>query len=86
MKGEKVTVYLNGIKVTDEVTLENYWDRKQPFSLKNRLSYRRTAHMFLTGNIYPEAFAGRRNPSSQVKKSGRFYTFIQWKRFNGLGG
>jgi hypothetical protein len=30
MKGEKVTVYLNGVKVTDEVTLENYWDRKQP--------------------------------------------------------
>ena len=30
MKGEKVTVYLNGINVTDEVTLENYWDRKQP--------------------------------------------------------
>ena len=30
MKGEKVIVYLNGVKVTDEVTLENYWDRKQP--------------------------------------------------------
>lgn len=30
MKGEKVTVYLNGVKVTDEVTLENYWNRKQP--------------------------------------------------------
>jgi hypothetical protein len=30
MIGEKVTVYLNGVKVTDEVTLENYWNRKQP--------------------------------------------------------
>ncbi len=30
MTGEKVTVYLNGIKVVDDVTLENYWDRKQP--------------------------------------------------------
>jgi len=28
--GEKVTVYLNGIKVVDNVTLENYWDRSQP--------------------------------------------------------
>jgi len=30
MKGEKVTVYLNGELVVDEVTLENYWDRESP--------------------------------------------------------
>lgn len=29
MVGEKVTVFLNGKKVTDEVPLENYWDRNQ---------------------------------------------------------
>ena len=30
MIGEKVTVYLNGQLVVDNVTLENYWDRTQP--------------------------------------------------------
>ena len=30
MRGEKVTVWLNGTKVVDDVVLENYWDRKQP--------------------------------------------------------
>ena len=30
MKGEKVTVFLNGVKVVDDTVLENYWDRKQP--------------------------------------------------------
>jgi HEAT repeat protein len=30
MVGEKVTVYLNGTLVVDQVTLENYWDRKLP--------------------------------------------------------
>ncbi|MDR0713046.1 MAG: DUF1080 domain-containing protein [Bacteroidales bacterium] len=30
MTGEKVTVYLNGQLVTDNTTLENYWDRSQP--------------------------------------------------------
>jgi hypothetical protein len=30
MLGEKVTVYLNGQLVVDNVTLENYWDRKLP--------------------------------------------------------
>jgi 3-keto-disaccharide hydrolase/HEAT repeats len=29
MVGDKVTVYLNGTKVVDNVTLENYWDRTQ---------------------------------------------------------
>jgi HEAT repeat protein len=30
MKGDRVTVYLNGELVTDNVVLENYWDRNQP--------------------------------------------------------
>ncbi|MCP3932141.1 MAG: DUF1080 domain-containing protein [Bacteroidetes bacterium] len=30
MIGEQVTVYLNGQLVVDNVTMENYWDRKQP--------------------------------------------------------
>ena len=30
MVGEKVSVWLNGIKVVDEVVMENYWDRSQP--------------------------------------------------------
>src|SRR3546814_3444564 len=30
MKGDKVTVYLNGQLVVDQVVMENYWDRSQP--------------------------------------------------------
>jgi len=30
MRGEKVTVYLNGIKVVNNVVMENYWERKKP--------------------------------------------------------
>jgi len=30
MVGDKVTVYLNGILVVDNVTMENYWDRSIP--------------------------------------------------------
>lgn len=30
MVGDKVTVVLNGVKVVDEVVMENYWDRSQP--------------------------------------------------------
>jgi hypothetical protein len=30
MKGDRVTVYLNGIKVVDDTPLENYWQRGKP--------------------------------------------------------
>lgn len=30
MVGERVTVYLNGVLVVDNVVMENYWDRKMP--------------------------------------------------------
>lgn len=37
MIGDKVTVYLNGILVTDNVVLENYWDRKLPIFEKEAI-------------------------------------------------
>jgi hypothetical protein len=37
MKGDKVTVYLNGQLVTDSVTLENYWNRQQPIFAKEQI-------------------------------------------------
>jgi HEAT repeat protein len=37
MKGEKVTVYLNGVLVVDNVVMDNYWDRKQPIFPKEQI-------------------------------------------------
>ena len=37
MVGDKVTVRLNGKTVVDNVTLENYWDRKSPIFAKEQL-------------------------------------------------
>jgi HEAT repeat protein len=37
MTGEKVTVYLNGQLVTDNVTLENYWNRALPIFEKDAI-------------------------------------------------
>ncbi len=37
MRGEKVTVWLNGVKVVDNVTLENFWDRKRPIFPKEQI-------------------------------------------------
>jgi HEAT repeat protein len=37
MVGDKVTVYLNGQLVTDNVVLENYWDRSLPIFAKEQI-------------------------------------------------
>lgn len=37
MQGDRVTVYLNGELVTENVILENYWDRKLPIFPEEQL-------------------------------------------------
>ena len=37
MRGDKVTVWLNGVLVVDNVTLENYWDRRRPIFFKEQI-------------------------------------------------
>ena len=37
MRGEKVTVWLNGELVVDNVTLENFWDRRRPIFPKEQI-------------------------------------------------
>lgn len=37
MEGERVTVYLNGVLVVDNVVMENYWDRKIPIFRKDAI-------------------------------------------------
>lgn len=52
MKGEKVTVYLNGILVTDNVSLENYWDRNQPIFPKEQIELQAHGTYVAYRNIY----------------------------------
>lgn len=52
MKGDKVTVYLNGILVTDNVSLENYWDRKMPLFTKEQIELQAHGTYVAYRNIY----------------------------------
>ena len=52
MKGEKVTVWLNGVKVVDDVVLENYWDRKQPIFPKEQIEMQAHGSRCYFRNIY----------------------------------
>ena len=52
MKGEKVTVYFNGVLVVDNVTLENYWDRSQPIFPTGQIELQAHGSRCYFRNIY----------------------------------
>lgn len=52
MKGDKVTVYLNGVLVTDNVVLENYWDRKQPIFPREQIELQAHGTYVAYRNLY----------------------------------
>jgi hypothetical protein len=52
MVGEKVTVHLNGELVVDNVTLENYWDRKQPIFPTGQIELQNHGNTLWFKNIY----------------------------------
>ena len=52
MKGEKVTVWLNGILVTNNITLENYWDRTLPIFPEEQIELQAHGTYVAYRNIY----------------------------------
>ena len=52
MVGERVTVYLNGVLVTDNVALENYWDRKLPIFTKEAIELQAHGEDLGFKNVY----------------------------------
>lgn len=72
MKGDRVTVYLNGELVVDNVILENYWDRKLPIFASEQLELQAHGTLVAYRDIYvkelpsPEPFV----LSEQEKKDG----------------
>lgn len=72
MVGDRVTVHLNGELVTDNVILENYWDRKLPIFAEEQIELQAHGSPVAYRNIYikeiprPEPF----KLSAQEKKEG----------------
>jgi len=52
MVGERVTVYLNGILVVDDVPLENYWQRDQPIYPRGQIELQNHGSHLCFRNIY----------------------------------
>lgn len=72
MKGDRVTVYLNGELVTDNVILENYWDRNLPIFAEEQIELQAHGSPVAYRDIYIREIP-RPKPfelSAQEKKEG----------------
>lgn len=71
MVGERVTVYLNGVLVTDNVPLENYWDKKQSIFPTDAIELQAHGENVQFKNIYVrEISSGADLLSAEEKKEG----------------
>lgn len=52
MKGDKVTVFLNGKKVVDDTPLENYWQRGKPLPTRGPIELQHHGDKLWFKNIY----------------------------------
>jgi hypothetical protein len=52
MKGEKVSVWLNGELVVDNVTMENYWDRSKPIPAKGPIELQHHGNPLEFKNVF----------------------------------
>jgi HEAT repeat protein len=72
MRGDKVTVYLNGKLVTDHVVLENFWDHKLPIFSKEQIELQAHGTYVAYRNIYLRELTGSEKfvLSDEEKKDG----------------
>ncbi len=72
MVGERVTVHLNGILVTDNVALENYWDRKLPIFTKEAIELQAHGEDLGFRNVYVREISSGDDTLSEKERKGGF--------------
>jgi hypothetical protein len=71
MIGERVTVYLNGVLVTDDVVMENYWERDKPIYSSGQIELQAHNTPLYFRNIYireiPRENGGSRGAGEEIE-------------------
>ena len=74
MIGEKVSVELNGVLVTDNVVLENYWDRKIPIFIKEQIELQAHGTYVAYRNIFVREIPGNLSSVLSDEESSKVLT------------
>ena len=86
MIGEKVTVYLNGVLVVDNVTLENYWDRSIPIFPKEAIELQAHGTDLAFRDIYVKEINDNRYVLSADEQKEGFVPLFNGINFEGWTG
>jgi hypothetical protein len=86
MIGEKVTVWLNGILVVDNVTLENYWDRSIAIYPKGAIELQAHGTDLAFSNIYVKEISEKDYNLTPEEKSAGFIALFNGRNLNGWVG
>ena len=86
MIGEKVSVWLNGELVVDNVTLENYWDRKIPIFAKGPIELQAHGTDLAFRDIYVREITEKEYNLTPEEKSEGFGALFNGRNLNGWIG
>lgn len=82
MRGERVTVYLNGRLVVDDTPLENYWERGRGIYPSGQIELQSHSHPLAFRNIYVREIPASATPAPDARmewwEKARFGMFIHW--------
>lgn len=86
MIGEKVTIWLNGVLVVDNVTLENYWDRKIPIFPKEAIELQAHGNELAFRNIYVKEISEKDYNLTPEEKSEGFSALFNGRNLDNWVG
>jgi HEAT repeat protein len=86
MIGEKVSVWLNGELVVNNVTLENYWDRKIPIFAKGPIELQAHGTDLAFRDIYLREITEKEYNLTPEEKSEGFVALFNGRNLNGWVG
>jgi hypothetical protein len=82
MIGDRVTVYLNGVLVVDDVVMENYWDRNLPIFLEEAIELQAHGTDLAFRNIYVRELGTKPYELSKEEKEQGFDLVFNGKDLN----
>ncbi len=86
MIGDKVTVTLNGVLVVDNVTMENYWDRKLPIFAEEAIELQAHGTELAFRNLYVKELSYKPFELSKEEKDQGFEILFNGKDLNNWTG
>jgi len=86
MIGDRVTVYLNGVLVVDNVVLENYWDRNLPIFSEEAIELQAHGTDLAFRNIYVKELSTKPYELSKEEKEQGFDVLFNGKDLNNWVG